>query len=136
MMYDSLDKEQDKQFLSFWIVFCLFLHPMPPPHPNNSENQNFDVRFLNWDTEYNRQSFLSFWTIFCSFTPPPLGPNNPKNQIKKFQKMKKTSGNIIILHIHIDDMMNSSWDMVHNGWMGRQTDWRSEKVMYRGGCLC
>ena len=41
--------------------------------------------------------------------------------------MKKTSGNIIILHIHIDDMMNSSWDMVQNGRMGRQTDRQTDR---------
>ena len=49
--------------------------------------------------EHNRQNFLSFWTIFCPFTPcptphPPF--NNPKNQ--NFEKMKKTPGDIIILH--------------------------------------
>ena len=36
--------------------------------------------------------FLSFWTIFCHFLPT----NNPKNQ--NFEKMKKTTRHIIILH--------------------------------------
>ena len=37
------------------------------------------------------------WTIFCPFTPSPLPPpNNPENQ--NFEKMKKTLGDIIILH--------------------------------------
>ena len=35
--------------------------------------------------------FLSFWTDFC--------PNNPKNQ--NFEKMKKTHGDIVILHMCI-----------------------------------
>ena len=49
--------------------------------------------------EHNRQNFLSFWTIFCPFTPRPTPHppfNNPKNQ--NFEKMKKTPGDIIILH--------------------------------------
>ena len=44
-------------------------------------------------TECDRHKFLSFWTIFRPFTPP----NNLKNQ--NFAKMKKTPGDIIILHI-------------------------------------
>ena len=39
--------------------------------------------------------------------------------------MKKTPGDIIILHTctkNYDQMMYSSWDMVHNGWMDGQTD--------------
>ena len=41
---------------------------------------------------------FSFWTIFCPFTPlPPPRHNKPK--YKNFKKtMKKTSGDIIILH--------------------------------------
>ena len=137
MMYDSLDKEQDKQFLSFWIVFCLFLHPTPPPHPNNSENQTFDVRFLTWDTEHNRQSFLSFWIVFCSFTPPPSDLITPKIKSKNFKKWKK---HLETLSFYTYTLM-TWWTVPEiwyttDGWADRQTDWRSEKVMYRGGCLC
>ena len=44
------------------------------------------------------------------------------------------SGYIIILHMctkHYDHMMYGSWDMVRDG----QTDGRTEKVTYKGGCL-
>ena len=43
------------------------------------------------DMECNGQMFLSFLTVFCL-----LPPNNPKNQ--NFEKMKKSPGDIIILH--------------------------------------
>ena len=42
-------------------------------------------------------------------------PNSPKNQ--NFEKMKKTPGDIIILHMctkNYDQMMYSSWDMVRD----------------------
>ena len=48
---------------------------------------------------------------FLPFYPP----NSPKNQ--NFEKMKKTPGDIIILHtctINYDQMLYSSWDMVHD----------------------
>ena len=44
------------------------------------------------DMECNGQKFLSFWTIFC-----PLPPKQPKKL--KFEKMKKTPRDIIILHM-------------------------------------
>ena len=55
---------------------------------------------------------------FCHFEPYP--PNNSKNQA--FEKMKKFSGNFIILHMcaimcTINDyhMMYNSWDMERSG---------------------
>ena len=45
-----------------------------------------------------------------------LPPNNPKNQ--NFEKMKKTTGDIIILHrcaINDNHTMYGSWDMEHEG---------------------
>ena len=42
--------------------------------------------------ECNRQNFLSLWTSFCPLSPP----KNPENQ--NFEKIKKTPGDIIILH--------------------------------------
>ena len=50
-----------------------------------------------------------------------LSPNSPKSQ--NFEKMKKTSGDIIILHMctkSYDHMMYSSWDTVRDGQTGRQ----------------
>ena len=50
------------------------------------------MRYSSWDTKWGKL-FLSFWAIFY---PPPF-PNIPENQ--NFQKMKKASGDIIILNL-------------------------------------
>ena len=59
--------------------------------------------------------FLSLCAFFCPFTsPPPL--NSPKK--KHLKKMKKTPGDIIILHNctkNHDHMLYCSWDMVRDG---------------------
>ena len=62
-----------------------------------------------WDMESDRQNFLSFWTVF-------FPTNNPQNQT--FEKIKKTTGDIIILQIcTINDnhMMYESSDMERDG---------------------
>ena len=54
---------------------------------------------------------------------PLYPPNNLKNQ--NFQKMKTTTGDIIILHMctkNYDQMMYGSWDVVPD----RQTDGRMD----------
>ena len=63
--------------------------------------------------------YFSFWVIFCSFT------SLTAQKIKILTKMKKMPGDIIILHMctkNYDQMMYSSWDMVHNRWKDRCTD--------------
>ena len=68
-----------------------------------------------WFQRYGTQQsvcFLSFWTIFYRFNPS----KNPKSQ--NFEKMKKMTGDIIILHMcTIDDnhMMYNSWYIACNG---------------------
>ena len=55
---------------------------------------------------------FSFWAIFCPFTPLTC----PKN--RNWKKLKKKSGDIIILHKCIknhDQMLYCSWDMAHDG---------------------
>ena len=54
-----------------------------------TENHNQEVR------SEVRQIFLLFWAIFCTFNL--LSPNNPESQ--NFKKMKKTSGDFIILNL-------------------------------------
>ena len=56
--------------------------------------------------------------------------NCPKKQNSK--KMKQTPGDIV-LHICIkayDQMMNGSWDTVHNQWMDRWMDRKSDIQMW------
>ena len=66
------------------------------------------MMYNSWDMKRDGQNFLSFWTVFLPFYPP----NNSKNQ--NFEKLKKTPGDIIILHmctINDNHMMYGSWDM-------------------------
>ena len=52
-----------------------------------------------------------FWAIFCPFTPLTA------QKIEILKKWKKKHGDIIILHMctkTYDQMMYSSWDMVHD----------------------
>ena len=66
------------------------------------------MRYGSWDTEWGRLNFLLFWPIFCPFTHP----NNPENQ--NFEIMKKSSGDVIILHLCIKNhnhMTYASWYM-------------------------
>ena len=55
--------------------------------------QLYEVQFLRYEV---RQNFLSFWAIFYPFNP--LASNNPQNQ--NFGKMKKTSGDVVILNLY------------------------------------
>ena len=116
----------DRQnFLSFWDIFC----PFTPP--NDPENKNFEKKiwkkcleilsfytyictlnedhmiYGSWNIRRGRQKFLSFWAIFCPFSPLTT-------QKIKILKLKKTPGDIIILHIcTINDnhMMHGSWEV-------------------------
>ena len=64
--------------------------------------------YISWDIECNRLK-LVIWVIFCPF--------NPQNQNQSFEKLKKASGDVIILDmctkLH-DHMMYASWDMECN----------------------
>ena len=74
-----------------------------------TKNHNH-MMYGSWDTEWDRQNFLSFWAIFCPFSPLTT-------RKIKILKLKKTPGDIIILHIcTINDnhMLYSSWDMEHD----------------------
>ena len=116
MMYGSWDK------MSFWTIFCCFtplttqeikilkkwkktpgdiiiLHKCTKNHDH--------MLYCSWDTAHERcNCYFSFWAIFCPFNPLTPG------------KMKKTPGDIIILHQcakNHDYMLHCSWDMVYDG---------------------
>ena len=109
--YDVWFLRYGVQQTEFFVILDHFLPFYPPMDP---ENQNFEkmkktlediiilqmctindshMMYGSWDMKCNGRNFLSFWTIFSPF----YLPNNPKNQ--NFEKLKKTSGDIIILHM-------------------------------------
>ena len=69
------------------------------------------MRYSSWDMEWDDFVILD---CFLPFYPPPP-PNSPKNE--NIKKMKKTPGDIIILHnctkTH-DYRLYCSWDMAHD----------------------
>ena len=72
--------------------------------------QSYDVWFLRYGVQ--QTEFFVILDHFLPFYPP----NNPKNQ--NFEKMKKTPGDIIILHKctkNHDHMLHCSWDMARDG---------------------
>ena len=125
MMYGSWDMEPNGQnFLSFWIIFC----PFTPP-TNNLKNLNSEKlkkkpwRYYHFTNVYHKWqshdvwflTYQAWWTEFFVILDhflPFYPPNNLKNQ--NFETMKKTPGDIIILHkctINDNHMMGGSWDM-------------------------
>ena len=128
-MYSSWDMEWDRQnYLSFWAIFCPFTTPS-----NNPENQilkkkkkkmPIDIILLyihmyhedhiygSWNIWCDRHKFSSFWVIFCLFNPLTIWKI-------KILTLKKTPGDIIVLHIcTIND--KNTWCMVPKIW--RATD--------------
>ena len=86
---------------------------------------NYDHMLCSsWDMACVRCNYFSFWVIFCPFTPLTA------QKIKILKKnMKKTPGDIIILHMctkNNDQMMYSSWYMVCNGWIDGWKKWHRQ----------
>ena len=112
----------------------MIFYPFTPSPTENPKNQDFEklkkiageiiishlftknhnhMRHGSWDTGWHRQNFWSLWAIFCPFTP--LTIKNLKN--KNFEKMKKASRDVIILHVctkYHNHTMHASWDMERN----------------------
>ena len=127
MMNGSWYIKHDRQnFLSFWATFCLFT-PLAIQKIKILKKWKSSWRYyylhkctINdnhmiygpWDISYNRQIFFVIFGHFLPF----YTPNSPKNE--NITKLKKTSGDIIILHKctkNHDHRLNCSWDMVCAG---------------------
>ena len=113
-------------------TFVILGNFLPFQPPDNPENQNFKIEKNTWryyhftHLHHKWQSYdvwflrygvqqTEFFVILDHFLPF-YPPNNPKNQ--NFEKLKKTPGDIIILHmctINDNHMMYGSWDMEHDG---------------------
>ena len=122
MMYDSWHKECVRQnFLSFWTIFCPFTPVTTQKIKilkkwNKSWRYYFTHVYHNWQScdewflRYGarRKKVFVIFDCFLRFYPP----KKPENQ--NFEKMKKSPGDIIILHmctINDNHMMYGFWDM-------------------------
>ena len=125
MIYGSWNTRYNRQFLSFWTIFCPFslltnwkikilkLKKIPGDliilHICTINGSH--MMYGSWDMEHHRE----FFVILDRFLPFVFYPMNPENQ--NFEKMKKTSEDLIILQmctINDSHMMYHSRDMECN----------------------
>ena len=122
-MIPDIKRCSRENFLSYWVIFCSFtLHPLPrtrkikilenwKKNPRDiiilhmcSINDNH-LKYGSWDMEHIGQNFFLILDLFCFFT---INQN--------FEKLKKTVGDIIILHKctkNHDNMLHYSWELAH-----------------------
>ena len=81
--------------------------------PHCTKPQSYEVQFLRYRA---KQNFFCHFGQFFALLPPSHPPNNPENQ--NFEKMKKASGDVIILNLcnkkHNQMMMYAYSDMECN----------------------
>ena len=125
-MYDSWDMEHNRHnFLSFWASFCPFTSQTTWKTKILKEWIK-DLEISSFTHVYQKSQSYSVWLLrykaqqteffinlghFLPFNPP----NSQKIRILK--KWKKTSGDIIILHLRTtynNHKMYSSWNMEHD----------------------
>ena len=137
MLYCSWDMGHDGcNYFSFWAIFC----PFTPITARKIKIYKMKKQFLEISPFYTSAqkamiicyNVPEIWCVmdvtatfhfglFLPFYPSPR--NSQKNY--NLTKTKKTPGDIIILHIcskNYDQLIYSSWDMVHNKWTDRQMD--------------
>ena len=122
MMCGSWDMEHNNKqnFLSFWTIFAL----LPPYEPRKSKfckNEQHNRRYYHFTNAYHKWQSYDLWflryemqqtefLVILDRCLPFYPPNNLKNQ--NFEKLKKTPGYIIILHmctINDNQMRYGSW---------------------------
>ena len=102
IMFSSWDTEWDKQnFLSLWAIFCSFT-PLPWPifcpftlPPKYPEKQNFVKWKRTWRYHLSFYKCVPQMTVIWYMVPEIW---SAKDRIFFHQKIKKTPGDIIILH--------------------------------------
>ena len=127
VMYGSWDTEWDRQnFLSFWAIFCPFTlyGPRKSKFWKNKKKSEDNIIlqmctindshmiYGSWDMECNGHNFFVTSDHFLPFYPLTTQKNH------NFVKMKKTSEDVIILHMcttNDNHMMYGSWDMKLDG---------------------
>ena len=124
MMYASWDIECDRHnFCYFGPIFALLAHHWPQKlkFAKNVQKASRYYPFTRvlyikiiWCLVPEMPGATEFFVILGHFLPF-YPTNNPKNQ--NFEKMKKTTGDIMILHKCIknhDHKLYYSWDMAHD----------------------
>ena len=126
------------------IFFVILDHFLPFYPTNNPKNQNFEIMkkttgviiisqkctknhdqmlHCSRDKTCDECNFFYYFGLFFAL----LSPKRPKKS--NFKTMKKTPGDIIILHIctkNYDLMLYSFWDIVRDRLMDRQTVGKSD----------
>ena len=109
MMYDSWDiRYEGQSFLSIWAIYCPFTVLTTSKFWKKFKKTCRDIIILHLCTTNENHMMKSgvrqteFFVIMDYFlpfylAPPDLPTNNPKNQ--NFDKMKKITGDIFILHM-------------------------------------
>ena len=133
MLHYSWDMAHDRyNYFSIWAIFCPFTFKKSKFFKNEKKThgdiiilhkcaKNHDhMLYCSWYMVHDRcNRCFSVWAIICPFTPIKT------KKIKMKKKNKKNPADIIILHTCTkiyDQMMYSSWDMVRDRRMGRQTE--------------
>ena len=125
-MYGSWDMKCNRQnFLSLWTIFCLFT-PLTTQKIKILKNWKKTWRYYHFTHlchkwQSNDVWFLRYWAwqtdffVILDHFLPFYPPNKPKYQ--NFEKILKTPGDIIILHmstINYNYIMHGSWDIKHD----------------------
>ena len=101
--------------------------PLKPPKIKTLKNEKICWRYYHFTQAYHKWQSYHVWFlryrarrteffVILDYFLPFYPPNNSKNQ--NFKKMKKKSGDIIILHkctINENHIMYGSWDMKRDG---------------------
>ena len=121
MMYGSTYGVPHR-ILLFWTIFCPFT-PLTTPKIKILKKKEKTSRYIILNLSHKWQLFdvPELWSLIQNFLfvlnhfLPFHHPNNLR--IQKFEKMKKSPGDIIILQmcaINDNHMMYGSWDMEHD----------------------
>ena len=129
MVYGSWHVLHDGcNYFSFQAIFCPFIPDSPKKFKKKKKRKknprdivilrmctkNYDqMVYSSWDMVCDRcNCYLSFWAIFCPFTPLKA------QKIKILKKWRKKNAwryhHFTYVTTNYDQMMYSSWDMVHD----------------------
>ena len=133
-----------KCHFSFWAIFCPFtlrtaqkiklkkMKKIPGDIIilHRSTKNYYHMLYCSWDMMCDRCNYyFSFWAIFCPFTPLTTQKMKIKKKWKKYLEISS-------FYICVPKIM-IRWYMVPEIWCTTEgwTDGRTEKGIYRSGCI-